>query len=285
MLAAQQQQLDDRRLRELRRCREAAVAAVVGLGEPRDGELERALVQRLRGWREAPAAGELLAHLRAAGADLLGVLAPGLGDREQHLAPRRHSVTWLGREVGAAVEGDLLGREEHVERPSAVAGHALHGLHVERVDVGALLAVDLDAHEALVHQRRSAGVLEGLVLHDVAPVAGRVADRHEQRHVALSCALRRPRGPTAASRQGSRRAGAGRARSLSRARSSTRACEGRWGQRSDAARAIRAPRRRARHVRRPLWRSAAWRNAARRVCLRRARRRRCGSVRRRRPGR
>ena len=63
----------------------------------------------------------------------------------------------LGREVGAAVEGNLLGREEHVQRPAAVAGHRLDGLHVERVDVWALLAVDLDADEALVHQRGGAG--------------------------------------------------------------------------------------------------------------------------------
>jgi hypothetical protein len=54
---------------------------------------------------------------------------------------------------------------------------------VDRVDVGALLAVDLDVDEALVHERRDDRVLEGLVLHHVAPVAGGVADREQDRPV------------------------------------------------------------------------------------------------------
>ena len=56
-------------------------------------------------------------------------------------------------------------------------------VHVDRVEVGPLLAVDLDADEVLVHQRRRRGVLERLVLHHVAPVAGGVADREQDRPV------------------------------------------------------------------------------------------------------
>ncbi len=132
--------------------------------------------------------------------------------------PRGHAVARLGREVGAAVEGDLLRRQEHVQRPAAASGHALHRLHVERVDVGALLAVDLHAHELLVHHGGGGGVLEGLALHHVAPVAGRVADRDEHRHVALARPARTPPRPRGASRRGSPRAGAGTARSPARAR-------------------------------------------------------------------
>ena len=98
-------------------------------------------------------------------------------------------VARLGRPVGAGVERHALGREERVQRPAAVAGHRLDGVHVDRVDVGALLAVDLDADEVLVHQRRDLGVLEGLALHHVAPVAGGVADRDEDR---LGLAARAP---------------------------------------------------------------------------------------------
>ena len=141
------------------------------------------------------AAGQALAQALAARADLLAALRPGLGDRLQHLRPGRHPVAGLGREVGAAVERQLLGREEHVQRPAAVAGHALHGLHVERVDVRALLAVDLHADELLVHQRGRARILEGLALHHVAPVAGGVADRDEQRLVLCARARERDRPP------------------------------------------------------------------------------------------
>ena len=57
----------------------------------------------------------------------------------------------------------------------------LERLHVDRVDVRALLAVDLDGHDPLVHLGGDVGVLEGLVLHHVAPVARGVADAHEHR--------------------------------------------------------------------------------------------------------
>ena len=130
--------------------------------------------------------------------DLRALLDPGVGDALEHLPPARHAVARLGREVRAGVERDGLGRQERVQRPAAVAGHRLHRVHVDRVDVRALLAVDLHAHEALVHERRRLGVLEGLALHHVAPVAGRVADRDQQRPVELARAAQRllaPREP------------------------------------------------------------------------------------------
>ena len=47
-----------------------------------------------------------------------------------------------------------------------------------------LFAVDLDGDEVLVQQRRDLGIVEGLVAHHVAPVAGRVADGKHHRYVA-----------------------------------------------------------------------------------------------------
>jgi hypothetical protein len=88
-------------------------------------------------------------------------------------------MTTLRREVGTGEERDPVGRQERVQRPAAGAGHRLHRVHVDRVDVGPLLAVDLDADEPLVHHLSDRGVLEGLVLHDVAPMTRRVADRDE----------------------------------------------------------------------------------------------------------
>src|SRR5581483_2304941 len=108
-----------------------------------------------------------------------------LRDRREHPREARHPVPVLRGEVRAAVERDTVGREEDRHRPAAVPGHRLHGLHVDRVDVGALLTVDLDVDEALVHEPRDLVVLERLALHDVAPVTGRVADREEDRPVGL----------------------------------------------------------------------------------------------------
>jgi hypothetical protein len=82
-------------------------------------------------------------------------------------------------EVRPTVEGFALGREEHRHRPAAVTGQDLDRLHVHVVDVGSLLAVYLHAHEVLVHECGGVRVLEGLPLHDVAPVAGGVPDGEE----------------------------------------------------------------------------------------------------------
>ena len=57
---------------------------------------------------------------------------------------------------------------------------------VDLVEVGPLLAVDLDVDEELVHELRRRLVLERLVGHDVAPVARRVADRQQDRLAGLA---------------------------------------------------------------------------------------------------
>ena len=108
---------------------------------------------------------------------------PRLPHAVEDLAERGHAVARAVREVRAAVERRAVGRQEDRHRPAALPGHRLDGAHVDRVEVGPLLAVDLDRHEALVEQPRRRLVLERLALHDVAPVARGVADRQEDRPV------------------------------------------------------------------------------------------------------
>ncbi len=120
--------------------------------------------------------GRLLAHLGA-------LVPPPLVDRPQDLLEGGHAVAGLVRVVGAAVEGTAVGGEEDGHGPAAGAGHGLHRLHVDGVDVGLLLPVDLHADEQLVHEGGGGFVLERLVGHHVAPVAGGVADGEQDRLV------------------------------------------------------------------------------------------------------
>ncbi len=104
------------------------------------------------------------------------------------LAPRRRRLTQQvderrARQVGAAEEGLAVTREQARHRPAAAAGGELDRGHVDRVDIRPLLAIDLDADEALVHQAGDGLVVEALPFHHVAPVAGGVADRQEDRLV------------------------------------------------------------------------------------------------------
>ena len=122
---------------------------------------------------------------------VVGLVAVCLRDREQQAREAGHAVAVLGRKVRATVERLAVRREEDRHRPAAVAGEHLHGVHVDVVDVRAFLAVDLDADEVLVHHPRDVGVLERLAFHDVAPVAGGVADAEQDRLVLAPGALER----------------------------------------------------------------------------------------------
>jgi hypothetical protein len=95
-------------------------------------------------------------------------------------------VPGLGRVVRAAEERLGRRREEHRHRPATLAVERNHGVHVDGVDIRPLFPVDLDAHEELVHDLRGCGVLEGLALHHVTPVARAVADREQHRLVLVT---------------------------------------------------------------------------------------------------
>ena len=139
----------------------------------------------------APAAGALGRQMVAHGVgDGLGLRVhldapqgPRLTERMHHPREARTAHGVARREVGAREEGLEVGGEEDGVGPAARPGDELGRRHVDLVEVRTLLAVDLDAHEALVHLRGDLGIAEALALHDVAPVAGGVADREEDRLV------------------------------------------------------------------------------------------------------
>ena len=188
---ASQQELDRRGRRELRRLAEAAVRRVVLGAQRGHGVVERPRGHGAVRGAQLSGAAQPLGYAPAALADLVAAVPPGVGDRAEHVAPARHAHARLGRKVRAGIERDLVGREEDVQRPAARARHRLTGVHVDRVEVGTLLAVELDADEALVHQRRRLGILERLAFHHMAPVTRRVADREQDRPLLLTGARER----------------------------------------------------------------------------------------------
>ncbi len=178
---AAQEEIDRLRMGELGRAVEAAVFGIERLGELLVGEVERRAghlhdaVLRM-GLRARERGGELLLLL----ADLPGVRVVVLAHAPEEIGKGWHAVALRLREVRAAEERHLVGREEHRERPAAapLREHRLRGL-VDLVDVGTLLAIHLHVHEEVVHHLRDGGVLERLVRHHVAPVAGGIAHREE----------------------------------------------------------------------------------------------------------
>ena len=185
-LGVPEQELKHHRRRELRRAAEAATARVELAGQAADGRITRGAqlqLTRVRGPGHALARlpGQRGGDLAGLLGDLVPVLAPGPGDAEDEPLELRPG------EVGTAEEGLAVRRHEYGHRPAALAGHGLGGRHVHAVHVRPFLTVDLDGDHVLVHYLRGLLVLERLVRHHVAPVAGRVADREQHRDVPLPC--------------------------------------------------------------------------------------------------
>jgi hypothetical protein len=68
--------------------------------------------------------------------------------------------------------------------------NADHDIHVDLINVGKLLPIYLDTDEVLIQNPSDLLTLKGVVLHDVAPVAGRISDREEYRLVLGSGSLK-----------------------------------------------------------------------------------------------
>ncbi len=114
--------------------------------------------------------------------DLGLLLRPGLGHGVDDRQEARRSLAIARREIRPAEERAAVGRQEQRHRPAPGPERLKRG-HVDLVDVGPLLAVDLDAHEARVQCPGDLRIDEALALHDVAPVARAIADRQKDRLV------------------------------------------------------------------------------------------------------
>ena len=210
MLQRLRDQVEAHRRRELRRATKAAPSRVEVGGELLEAELDELDAGHIGEGRDERGTTQRLGQRRDVLLDVVGPCAPHVVDRGHQLHELRL------REVGAAVER-LAGRShEHGHRPTAAAGHRLHRVHVDRVDVGSFLAIDLHVDEQLVHSRGDIDVLKAVVRHHVAPMARRVADAQQHRHVAFGRLQRKLPDPTRTNRPDCRGAGEGRARFLVR---------------------------------------------------------------------
>ncbi len=97
-------------------------------------------------------------------------------DLAQEVDERRFSVSGGLGKIRAAPERLPVRGQKHGERPAAMLAEVVQCRHVDLIDVGAFLAVDLDVDEQLVHHARRRLILEALMRHHVAPVAGGIAD-------------------------------------------------------------------------------------------------------------
>ena len=176
------QHLQQRRLRKFGRAAQAAV----------DG-IEHVADLRRRGIELAQADGDFAGRPRLLGKprqqrvavlrDLVRFFAEQPRHFAQHVGESRPPEARRVRKISAAPHRLALRRQEHGERPAALLAKQMQRVHVDLVDVGPFLAVDFDVDEQFVHHARGRFVLEQFMRHHVAPVAGGIADRQQDRPV------------------------------------------------------------------------------------------------------
>ena len=166
-----EQQLEIRWARELR-----ALTKSTRLRIERAREAARTALDRLGPWQSRAV------RLRTleAGDQILRCRLEPIRIRRLERAELAHEAEQLRPgHVRGAEHGPALRIGEHVHRPAAAVLHREQRAHVDGIHIGPLLAIDLDADEVRVDVRGDLLALERLVLHDVAPVARRVAHTHE----------------------------------------------------------------------------------------------------------
>jgi len=98
-------------------------------------------------WRHLVMIGQTIAQGGDIVGDALALFGPGLRDGTQDFRKSRTTVARGRREIGSAPERLSAGCEEHGQRPTTLLAEHRQGGLVDRVQIRALLPVDLDIDE------------------------------------------------------------------------------------------------------------------------------------------
>ncbi len=149
------------------------------------------------GGRNTTGSCQPLGHVLRLGSDIGRVFPPVGGDLVQQCAESRSTPAVFWGEVGACEKRVLVWGQEYSHGPASLAViHGYCGLHVDFVQIGPFFSIDLDTHKVVVHQFGDGLVLERFPFHDMAPVAGGIADREQDGTILLlrECQRLRPPG-------------------------------------------------------------------------------------------
>ena len=124
---------------------------------------------------------------RAILSHLLRLKPPELGYPVQNGNDPRHPHARFFRKVGRREERLATRGHDDGERPAATSRHHLGNRHVLGIYIRALFTIHFHRHVVPVEHLCHLLVLEGLVSHNMAPVAGGIADGKEYRLVLEPC--------------------------------------------------------------------------------------------------
>src|ERR1700720_2473662 len=95
----------------------------------------------------------------------------GVGNAEQHTLETWTPVTIGRRKIRAPIKRLAIGRKKSGERPSALPADRTDRSLVPAVDIGTLVAIHLHRDEMFIHDGGNHGIVVGLAVHHMAPMA------------------------------------------------------------------------------------------------------------------
>lgn len=133
----------------------------------------------------------------AVSVDFVGLFTKNSRDFIENIDKGWTAVASGRRKVGSAPDRRGVGGKKHGQWPAALFAELVKGGHVDLIDFGSFFAIDLDVDEEAVHDRGSFLILKAFMGHNVAPVAGGVANRKEDWFVVPLGFLQRGKAPGA----------------------------------------------------------------------------------------
>src|SRR5579885_1916199 len=105
----------------------------------------------------------------------------GLSNRLEHAHKGRPAIFGCLGKIGAAPKWLAVWRQEHRERPAALLAKGVERAHIKMIDVRALLTINFDVNEELIHHGSRLFVFEAFMRHHMAPVTSGITNRKQDR--------------------------------------------------------------------------------------------------------
>src|SRR5688572_9748153 len=103
----------------------------------------------------------------------------GLHNPGQGFLPGRPVESSFWREISTAIKWFSLRGKKNIQWPSAAAGHGLYRIHINMIEVRPLFPVYFNIDEMLIHDRSRGLVFKTFPLHNMAPMASRIANTYQ----------------------------------------------------------------------------------------------------------